>query len=253
MDHRFSKRDDGSCTTLCGSPSYFAPEVVRGDIQGVPVDWWGFGVLLYELATGDSPWGATDDDDIVVLQRITSHVSGSLVVPGAVNPQLVALLNDLLEPEVEQRRGDGSVVTDVWFDEISWSRLLDAELPSPLLRVVQQRFEELHTEEEVELFDCEIFDTTGTPAAASAPATEGDKAAEADEDSFEAFHFGGARMGVAGGGSKSGSVFTRAFEVPNRRTSSFTPSSNAPVAAPMAKTMLPKVQEVPFQHHESDE
>jgi protein kinase A len=142
MDLRFAKRDDGSCLTLCGSPSYFAPEMVRGDIQGFQVDWWGLGVLLFELATGDSPWGATDDDDMVLLKRISSHVSGALAIPAHVNPQLSALLNDLLEPDVDARRGDSSVVMDPWFDDVNWSRLLDGELPSPLQRVAKKTADE---------------------------------------------------------------------------------------------------------------
>ena len=48
-DLRFAKRDDGSCRTLCGSPSYFAPEVVRGEAQAPATDWWALGVLLYEV------------------------------------------------------------------------------------------------------------------------------------------------------------------------------------------------------------
>ena len=151
MDHRFSKRDDGSCLTLCGSPSYFAPEMVRGEIQGFHVDWWGFGVLMYELATGDSPWGATDSDDMMVLKRISAHTSGSLAVPQHVNPQLTALLNDLLEPDADARRGDESVVADAWFDNIQWPRLLDGEVPSPLQRTAETCFAESQYSEESEL------------------------------------------------------------------------------------------------------
>jgi CRP-like cAMP-binding protein/serine/threonine protein kinase len=176
MDHRFSKRDDGSCTTLCGSPSYFAPEMLRGDTQGFGVDWWGFGVLLYEMATGDSPWGATDDDDMVLLKRIAAYTPGTLAVPRGVNPQLAALLHDLLEPDIEQRRGDGSVVSDAWFDSISWPRLLDSELPSPLQQLARDAFDEAQPddmEDEIEPPDWHAFtgSTNGEPLASEEPET----------------------------------------------------------------------------------
>jgi serine/threonine protein kinase len=206
MDHRFAKRDDGACTTLCGSPSFFAPEMVRGDIQSYPVDWWGYGVLMFELATGDSPWGATDDDDMVVLKRISSHTSGSLAVPSHVNPQLAALLNDLLEPEVETRRGDGSVVADAWFDEISWSRLLDGELPSPLLHLTSKQLEELHLGwEEIEQPDWDAMVPPDSVAAETAD--EDDDHSEMSDDDHH-FSFGAHGSFVAT--QSSGSVLSRA-------------------------------------------
>ena len=180
MDYRFAKRDDGSCTTLCGSPSYFAPEMLRGDIQGNAVDWWGLGVLLFELATGDSPWGATDDDDMVLLKRITGHTSGSLAVPQHVNPQLSALLNDLLEPDVELRRGDGSVIADPWFDDVNWPRLLDAEVPSPLQRLAKKCFDDSQPhdmeEEDLEPPDWDALAEASNPASLINPKPMSDEA-----------------------------------------------------------------------------
>jgi len=204
MDHRFSKRDDGACTTLCGSPSFLAPEAVRGDVQGYPVDWWGYGVLMFELATGDSPWGATDDDDMVLLKRISSHTSGALAVPAHVNPQLSALINDLLEPDPETRRGDGSVVADAWFDEISWSRLLDAELPSPLLNLASRKQEELNSSagwEEVEPPD---WDTFVPPGSAADDDDDDDEVNEEGE-----FTFGAQGSSLASKMQSTGSVLSQ--------------------------------------------
>lgn len=46
--------------TTCGTPDYFAPEVVRHLGQTMAVDWWCLGVLIYELMTGHAPFEAGD-------------------------------------------------------------------------------------------------------------------------------------------------------------------------------------------------
>ena len=47
-----------------GTAEYAPPEMLRNQGRSFPSDWWAFGVLMYHLVTGKTPFDADDEDEI---------------------------------------------------------------------------------------------------------------------------------------------------------------------------------------------
>ena len=74
FDHIGILDEDGRCATTCGLLDYAAPELLRRGDHGAPVDWWGLGVLLYEICVGEPPFFG---DDAVESFKLALHANPS--------------------------------------------------------------------------------------------------------------------------------------------------------------------------------
>ena len=85
--------------TVCGSPEYFCPEILKGEPYGRTLDFYSLGVLLYELITGFPPFFNEDhakmQQDIIELKPNTKNLP----------PMVRDLVNKLLEKDPERRLG----------------------------------------------------------------------------------------------------------------------------------------------------
>jgi serine/threonine-protein kinase len=90
--------------TVPGTPSYMAPEQIRGHVLDARADVYALGVVAYELLTGKTPYRGASVLEIV-LQHLTADVPPlSTGCPG-VAPGLEALVGAMLAKPARERPG----------------------------------------------------------------------------------------------------------------------------------------------------
>ncbi|XP_052126934.1 putative protein kinase C delta type homolog isoform X5 [Frankliniella occidentalis] len=147
---------DRTADTFCGTPDYMAPEIIKGQKYNQCVDWWSFGVLLYEMLIGQSPFSGLDEEDL-----FWSICNEQAHYPRFLSVEARDILVLLLEKDQTKRLGTpectaGDVCHQPFFRSIDWVSLERRQLEAPFKPRLQhpldvQYFDRTFTNERAQL------------------------------------------------------------------------------------------------------
>ena len=111
-----------------------SPEIINEQGHDTSSDWWSFGILLFELASGQPPFQSKYIDKIAENIKyeelpLKSYFSKNLssLLTGLTNK------NPLKRLGSKARGGVSSIKKHKFFEGIDWEKVLLKEYPPPLL------------------------------------------------------------------------------------------------------------------------
>lgn len=123
--------------SFVGTHEYLAPEIIKGEGHGSAVDWWTFGIFLYELLFGRTPFKGLGNED--TLNNVASQ---SLYFPEnpAVSFSVRDLIRSLLMKEPENRLGSEKGAAEIknhpFFEGLNWA-LIRCAIPPDIPNMLE--------------------------------------------------------------------------------------------------------------------
>ena len=123
-------------TSTSGTTEYLAPEVLAGHEHGLSVDWWAFGMVLYEFLFGLPPWFEDGVQDRIVA-RVLARTPVTFPAGVEVSPRAKDLLSRLLVHDPRLRLGSGGGAREVmlhpFFEGVDWVKFARRGVEPPFV------------------------------------------------------------------------------------------------------------------------
>jgi len=134
--------------TFCGTPEFMAPEILLEKPYGRAVDWWAFGVLIYEMLLGQSPFRGDDEEEI-----FEAILEDDIIYPINMSRDSVSILQKLLTKDPNKRLGAGpndaeDIKKHAFFKHVKWDKILNKEINPPYKPKINSRTDVSNFDEE---------------------------------------------------------------------------------------------------------
>lgn len=116
--------------SFVGTHEYLAPEIIKGEGHGSAVDWWTFGIFLYELLYGKTPFkGAGNRATLINVVGQPLRFPETPSVSFAARDLIRGLLVKEPQNRLAYRRGATEIKQHPFFQSVNWALIRCANPP----------------------------------------------------------------------------------------------------------------------------